>query len=167
MILDQLIEQPMQGNAHEAINDIISQNSRATQAFFPQGQFLGMEVPKYSGDVIEFLLGMGAGKAGLKGGNIILDELKRAGARRNMAKAATGLRQTGLKSPNTINPSMLNELTKKKGTYYPPPGYKPQMGKSMEYAPGVNIARDPSTWTKEGERIIQQLLDMGIDIINK
>jgi len=68
---------------------------------------------------------------------------------------------------NVSKPTMLNQLTKKKGTYYPAPGYKPKMGKSVEYAPGVNIARDPSTWTKEGERIIQQLLDMGIDIINK
>ena len=84
MILDQLIDQPMQGNAHEAINNIISQISRATQAWFPQGQFLGMNVPQYTGDVINAILTLGAGRPAYKGAKILADEGKRAIARHGM-----------------------------------------------------------------------------------
>jgi len=84
MIIDQLIDQPMQGDAHEAINDIISQNSRATQAWFPQGQFLGMDVPSYTGDIINTILTLGAGRPAYKGAKILADEGKRAIARHGM-----------------------------------------------------------------------------------
>ena len=193
MILDQLIEQPMEGNAHEAINSLIVENkwgSRADQAWFPQGGKLfpeiggGLQVPEGSGDIMNMLISMITGGQAAKGGQGIMNYIH------NMKRAMKPIPKTfanpkGRPPVGTLSelptpgiprfksrldapePTMLNQLTKKKGTYYPAPGYKPKMGKSMEYAPGVNIARDPSTWTKEGERIIQQLLDMGVDIINK
>ena len=185
MILDQLIEQPMQGNAHEAINNIIVENkwgSRADQAWFPQGGKLfpeiggGMQMPEGSGDFMNTLATMMTAPQAAQGGRGIMNLIKNL-TRKTKPRNQGGFYNYGNKPTSGIprfkskldapKPTILNELTKKKGTYYPTPGYKPQMGKSMEYAPGVNITRDPSTWTKEGERIIQKLLDMGINIINK